>query len=117
MRDRHCPFIIASESVQTRISITNRVSGVKRNEKIKSTAIRITGIQSHLFKPSRYNTNSSDTSTIPDPVSFCMTIINSGRQITNPTLKRSPARLIENELELITRASASAVAILANSTG
>ena len=27
MRDRHCPFIIASESVQTRISITNRVSG------------------------------------------------------------------------------------------
>ena len=54
---------------------------------------------------------------MPDPVSFCSTMMSSGVQMTIPTRKRSPTRLIENEYSLITRARASAVAILANSTG
>ena len=53
IRERHIPFIIASEKVQTRISVTSRVIGESRNEKMNSAAISRTGMQSHLFSPSR----------------------------------------------------------------
>ena len=43
--------------------------------------------------------------------------MNSGMQITMPMRNRSPARLIEKEYSLITRARARAVAILTNSAG
>ena len=54
---------------------------------------------------------------MPDPVSFCRMMMKSGMQITTATFIKSPARLIEKEYSLITRARARAVAILANSTG
>ena len=52
-RERHWPFIIASESVQTRISVTSSVIGERRNETMNSAAISSTGMQSHLLSPSR----------------------------------------------------------------
>ena len=52
-RERHWPFIIASESVQTRISVTSSVISERRNETMNSAAISSTGMQSHLFSPSR----------------------------------------------------------------
>ena len=53
IRERHNPFIIASERVQTRISETRSVIGESRNETMNSAAISRTGMQSHLFSPSR----------------------------------------------------------------
>lgn len=53
MRERHARFIIASDSVQTRIERTSSVSGESRNETMNSAAITSTGMQSHLFSPSR----------------------------------------------------------------
>ena len=34
---------------------------------------------------------------MPEPVSFCRTMMSSGAQTTMPTLNRSPGRPIENE--------------------
>ena len=54
---------------------------------------------------------------MPEPVSFCSTMTPSGMQINRPMRTRSPRRVIEKEYSLMRRAMASAVAILANSTG
>ena len=53
MRERHRPFIIASEKVQTRISVTSSVIGESRNETMNSAATSRIGMQSHLLSPSR----------------------------------------------------------------
>jgi len=53
IRERHRPFIIASDSVQTRMSDTRSVIGESRNEKMNSAAMSSTGMQSHLLSPSR----------------------------------------------------------------
>ena len=53
MRERHRPFIIASDATQIRISSTSSVMGVSRNETMKSAAMSRIGMQSHLLSPSR----------------------------------------------------------------
>mgnify|MGYP004714620887 CR=1 FL=1 len=53
IRERHCPCIIASESVHTRMSDTSSTIGESRNEKMNSAAMNSSGMQSHLFSPSR----------------------------------------------------------------
>ena len=53
MRERHRPFIIASERVQTSSIRSSRAMGESRNETMKSAAIIRIGMQSHLLSPSR----------------------------------------------------------------
>ncbi len=96
-RERHWPFIIASESVQTRISVTSSVIGERRNETMNSAAMKSTGMQSHLLRPLAVEHEEERARTMPDPVSFWRMMISSGMQMTVPTLKRSPGRLIEKE--------------------
>ena len=50
---RQCPTIIALESVKISTSTSSRMSGVKRNEKMKSVATIMSGMQIQLFRPSR----------------------------------------------------------------